>query len=355
MAPQPPASELLLSACLVVRDEAARIGACLDALTGLADEVVVHDTGSTDGTLDALRRRDVVLVEGTWADDFAAARNTALRAAHGEWVLSLDADEVATADGPALRARLATCPERRLLVTIVNEGPAPAGGYAFTAVRLFRREGARWRGRVHERVVHEGVVHEGVVPGAPAEGALPEELLTLQHSGYATAEALQRKGRRNAALAQRALDELLASADPDPRELAALALDLGRASMGAGQLQRAVDAFEAVRDATGAGLLWQQATDYLARLLLGAGQPDVALVLAEQLRGSGAGAEHCDWLRAQALAQLGRVAEALDLLAGITRLVDTAGRRQDLRLVEELRVLCREVLAAAPRAPTPPG
>lgn len=87
----------LLSACLIVRDEAPRIRGCLDALAPLIDEIVVHDTGSTDGATQLLQA-GVVLVQGSWADDFAAARNVALRRARSEWVLSVDADEVVLAD-----------------------------------------------------------------------------------------------------------------------------------------------------------------------------------------------------------------------------------------------------------------
>ncbi|NYD24589.1 glycosyltransferase [Kineococcus aurantiacus] len=338
-----PARAPFLSAVLIVRDEVHRVGECLDALPGLADEIVVHDTGSTDGTLEELHRRDVVLVEGAWRDDFAAARNTALAAARGEWVLSLDADEVVSADPRALRAHLDSGGPPRRLVTILNEEVPPAGGYSFTAVRLFRRDGARWNGRLHERILHER--------DPEAEPALvPPAVLSLHHSGYSTPEALRRKGERNAVLARRALDELLVTPGVDPRAVADVALDLGRAHMGAGQLQRAVEVFEAVRDAEADGRSWQRATDYLARLLLGAGQPDLALGLAEQLRARGAGTKHCDWLRAQALAQLRRPGEALEALAHVDQLVDLDGRIRGTEAVRELRSLCREMQLALQRA-----
>ena len=93
------------------------------------------------------------------------------------------------------------------------------------------------------------------------------------------------------------------------------------------------------------GPLWQQATDFLARVLLGAGEADVAVALAEQLRGSGAEGTYCDWLLAQGLAQLGRPAEALHLLAGVHRLVDPAGRSYDTAQVTVLRELCAQLPA----------
>ncbi|WP_337063522.1 glycosyltransferase family 2 protein [Kineococcus sp. G2] len=332
----------LLSACLIVRDEAHRLEVCLDALDGLVDEIVVHDTGSTDGTVDLLHRRDVALVEGGWSDDFAAARNTALERARGEWVLSVDADEVVQGDAIALRALLGRQPGPALLVSIVNVATAEAGGdVTSVSPRLFRRHDAVWRGRVHERVEHPGTA-------AAAPVAVPEEVLRLQHEGYATTEALAVKGRRNARLAERALEELLTTVPRDDAAVARACLALGRACVGAGDRQRAVDAFEAVRELTSAGPEWQQATDVLTRVLLGAGEAAVALALAEQLLASGAERAYCDWLRAQALAQLGDASGALDLLARVDRLVDPAGQRYGLEKVAALRVLC-EGLARASR------
>ncbi|WP_432538028.1 glycosyltransferase family 2 protein [Kineococcus arenarius] len=331
----------LLSACLIVRDEADRLEVCLDALDGLVDEVVVHDTGSTDGSLDLLRRRDVVLIEGEWGDDFATARNTALEQARGEWVLSVDADEVAQGDAVALRALLGRLPGPALLVSIVNVASAEAGGdVTSVSPRLFRRDGAVWRGRVHERVEHPSTA-------AATPAAVPEEVLRLQHEGYATVEALAAKGRRNARLAERALGELLAAAPRDDAAVARTCLALGRACVGAGERQRAVDAFEAVRELTSTGTEWQQATDVLTRVLLGAGEAAVALALAEQLLASGAERAYCDWLRAQALAQLGDAPGALDLLDRVDRLVDPAGQRYGLEQVAALRVLCEDLARAS--------
>lgn len=167
------------------------------------------------------------------------------------------------------------------------------------------------------------------------------------HHGYTTAEDMHRKGVRNAELAQSALDQLLRQRPADRGAIAAVALDLGRACIGSGELQRAVDAFEAVRELEPSGLVWQQATDFLARVLLGVGEADLARVLADQLRASGSGEQYCDWLTAQAQAQSGDPEGALDRLRGVRSLVDPAGRRYDLAAVEELRGLCSALLPRA--------
>ncbi|WP_432519342.1 glycosyltransferase family 2 protein [Kineococcus sp. SYSU DK006] len=333
--------DVLLSACLVVRDEAARIDRCLQALAGLVDEVVVHDTGSLDGTPARLAAHGAVVVAGGWEDDFAAARNVALERARGRWVLSVDADEVVRADAAALRRWLADVPEDQLAVTIRNPVVGGGAGYASTTVKLFRRAGARWAGRVHERVVSRGVEDDET----PLR-LVPPHLLHIEHDGYADLDTQHRKSARNARLAALQLDDLAACAQPDPREVARAALDLGRSCIGAGELQRAVDALELARAAAASGALWRQATDHLARLLLGAGEAEVALVLADQLEGGGAPPEYCRWLRAQGLAQTGRPADAIAQLQHVGAIVDTAGRSHDPAALGRLRALCEELLAA---------
>src|SRR3974390_1612326 len=78
---------------LIVRNEEQTLGRCLDSVRGLAEEIVVVDTGSTDRTREIAAARGARVVEFPWCDDFAAARNESLRQATGPWVLWLDADE----------------------------------------------------------------------------------------------------------------------------------------------------------------------------------------------------------------------------------------------------------------------
>jgi len=82
-----------LSICMIVRDEADRIARCVQRHLGLADEIVVVDTGSKDETPGLAREAGARVVEFEWRDDFAAARNASLEAARGRWALILDADE----------------------------------------------------------------------------------------------------------------------------------------------------------------------------------------------------------------------------------------------------------------------
>src|SRR6516225_1019893 len=64
-----------LTISLIVRNEEQSLGRCLDSLQGLGDEIVVVDTGSTDGTRQVAAGRGARVFDFPWCDDFAAARN----------------------------------------------------------------------------------------------------------------------------------------------------------------------------------------------------------------------------------------------------------------------------------------
>ena len=95
-----------LSLAMIVRNEAGRLGACLESARGVADEMVVLDTGSTDGTREVAAAHGARVETFPWIDDFAAARNASLGLCTGDWTLVLDADErLDAACGRALALR----------------------------------------------------------------------------------------------------------------------------------------------------------------------------------------------------------------------------------------------------------
>ncbi|MFC7483394.1 hypothetical protein ACFQX7_29960 [Luedemannella flava] len=129
--------------------------------------------------------------------------------------------------------------------------------------------------------------------------------------------------------------------------VAATLLDLGRSLVGAERRQEAVDAFETLRELFPGTREWLVATDFLARQVLAAGLDEVCLVLVDQLRAAGAPPMYCDWLAAQAIAQLGDVAAAQRLLDGVTEVVDTDGRRYETTALRELKDLLGSLAPAA--------
>lgn len=83
-----------ISLCMIVKNEEDVIGRCLDCVQGIADEIIVIDTGSTDRTKEIVKEYTKKLYDFTWIDDFAAARNFAFSKATKNYILWLDADDV---------------------------------------------------------------------------------------------------------------------------------------------------------------------------------------------------------------------------------------------------------------------
>ncbi len=82
-----------LSVCLIIKNEEKFLGNCLNSVRGLADEIIVVDTGSRDKSKEIALSHGAKVFDFAWQDDFAAARNFSLQQATGDWILILDADE----------------------------------------------------------------------------------------------------------------------------------------------------------------------------------------------------------------------------------------------------------------------
>jgi tetratricopeptide (TPR) repeat protein len=83
-----------LSLAMIVKNEAQVLGRILSQVRHLCDELVIVDTGSTDGTIELAESFGARVFPFEWIDDFAAARNYAFSQCTGQWILWLDADDV---------------------------------------------------------------------------------------------------------------------------------------------------------------------------------------------------------------------------------------------------------------------
>jgi hypothetical protein len=322
-------ANLRLAAVIIVRDEAELLARCLDSLRGVVDEIHVHDTGSTDGSPEVALRAGAILSAGLWNNHFAEVRNAAMQGWTADWALSIDADDQVHADLPRLRELLATLPADAASLEIDNERQGDP--FTYRTVRLFRPVRTRWVGRVHEQVVAR--------KGTLRVVDLPRDIIHLAHTGYDTAEQREAKALRNMILGRMELDDLAGDPAGNRDLIARTLLDLGRSCIGAAHRQDAVDTLEMLRDLFPGTRERLQGTDHLAQLMLAEGLDEVALVLVEDMRASGAESTYCDWLAAQALAQLGDVDEAARLLGNVGRIVDTAGRRHDASALTEMKKL----------------
>ncbi|GMK44117.1 beta 1,4 glucosyltransferase [Paenibacillus glycanilyticus] len=83
-----------ISLCLIVRNEEDVLARCLDSVKGIADEIIVVDTGSLDRTKEIASDYTPKIYDFEWIDHFAAARNFAFGKATCEYILWLDADDI---------------------------------------------------------------------------------------------------------------------------------------------------------------------------------------------------------------------------------------------------------------------
>jgi glycosyltransferase involved in cell wall biosynthesis/predicted Zn-dependent protease len=227
-----------LSVCLIVKNEEKFLGQCLKSIRGLATQIVVVDTGSTDRTVEIAKEFGAEVYTFTWGDDFSSARNAALEHATGDWVLVLDADEELSATGAeALKTAMSHAAVMAWRLPIVDVG-READGCAYVP-RLFRNApGLFYVGRVHEQVFSSIEVRRG-------EWGLENRVgdASLIHHGY-TAEMTRDRNKveRNLKLLERAVEEL-----PDePHLLMNLGLELGRSGRETEALERYRQAFDSL-------------------------------------------------------------------------------------------------------------
>ncbi len=141
--------------CMIVKNEAESLPRCLESVRGVVDEVVVVDTGSTDGTVAVAKQFGAHVYDHPWQDSFSEARNYALQFVKSEWVLQLDADEeLERADAPLLRQVVRGQDYHAVYLSILNY--MPQGRTQLYYPRLFRRGKAHYEGIVHNQLVYEG-------------------------------------------------------------------------------------------------------------------------------------------------------------------------------------------------------
>lgn len=151
-------SKPTLSVIVITKNEADRIARCLSSVSGIADEIIVVDSGSTDDTV-AIARRFTDQVTVTDWPGYGPQKQRALEMATGTWVLSIDADEALSPElMREIPKTLAKDPPEvmfRLPWATMMFGRQLKYGRSGRAIRrLFRREGARFSdARVHETVI----------------------------------------------------------------------------------------------------------------------------------------------------------------------------------------------------------
>jgi glycosyltransferase involved in cell wall biosynthesis len=147
-----------LSVVIICKNEADIISRTLQSLEGLTDDIIVYDNGSTDNTIEVIKKFTVQLHQGVW-EGFGKTKNKAIALAAHDWILSLDADESISEElknelmqwKPDSEKTVYKIPFRNFIGNkILRHGDWGTDQH----IRLFNRKAATWNeADVHEQLV----------------------------------------------------------------------------------------------------------------------------------------------------------------------------------------------------------
>ena len=187
-----------ISACAIMKNEMPHVEAWLNNARVFAQEIIVVDTGSTDGTNEFLAKQfDVKLISYEWQHDFAQAKNVALQEATGDWLVFTDADEcfyqpqniieyLEQLDKKSTSIEAIFCPIDNIDADnnneIINSDVVP---------RIIRNYvGIKYMGAVHEQLT------KGGEPWQDIKYVVADRNLAIRHTGYST-KVIPFKHQRN--------------------------------------------------------------------------------------------------------------------------------------------------------------
>ncbi len=145
-----------LSSVIITFNEERNIGRCLDSLSGIADEIVVVDSGSTDKTGEICKKYGVKFVHHPF-EGHIEQKNYAITQCSNEFILSMDADEALS---PELKESILSVKNNwekdgysfNRLTNYCGKWIHHCGWYPDTKLRLFRKGRGKWAGtNPHDR------------------------------------------------------------------------------------------------------------------------------------------------------------------------------------------------------------
>lgn len=179
---------------MIVMNEEEHLRDCLLSVRDIVDQIVVVDTGSTDGTIQIANEFNAEVYHFEWINDFSAARNFALRKSTCDWILYLDADERFSSKSKIELKSISRTNELLGVNCFVKSPDTETGREnVIRYPRLFRNsDKIRFSGSVHEQIIESLQVNEYKVVNSSIE---------IIHLGYdVSKEKKKEKALRNLAL-----------------------------------------------------------------------------------------------------------------------------------------------------------
>lgn len=187
-----------ISACAIMKNEINHVEAWLDNVKTFAQEIIVVDTGSKDGTNEFLSKQsDVKVFHYEWQNDFAQAKNVALQEATGDWLVFIDADECFYQPENIieyLRHMNKQSPDTDVIFCPIDNIDADSNNEIINSdmvPRLIRNHvGIKYIGAVHEQLA------KGREPWRDIKYVVADRNLAIRHTGYST-KVIPFKHQRN--------------------------------------------------------------------------------------------------------------------------------------------------------------
>jgi tetratricopeptide (TPR) repeat protein len=230
-----------LSLCMIVRDEASNLPACLKSVEQVVDEMIVVDTGSTDCTIAIAQSFGAQVHLFDWCDDFAAARNVALKYAQGDWVLVLDADETLISTSISGLKQAIQAPNHLVVNLLRAEIGASQAPYSLVS-RLFRNHPEISFAHPYHESIDDSV--ECLLQKDPRWRVIELSEVAIQHTGYSAGAIAQRQKIERA---RRIMERYLGTHPNDAylcNKLGALYAEIGELEAAIALLQRGLKTAE---------------------------------------------------------------------------------------------------------------
>lgn len=184
---------------MIVKDEAQTLARCINCIKPFADEIIVVDTGSVDGTADIARSLKAKVFFFEWCDDFSAARNFSFSKAECDLVMWLDADDVITPENAQKIAELKSRDDYdvaflKYAAAFDNDEPT----FVYYRERIVRRAlNLKWQGFVHETITPAGirVYSDACIYHKKVKAGDPKRNLAIYQSRISAGYALDARGK----------------------------------------------------------------------------------------------------------------------------------------------------------------
>ena len=219
-----------LSLCMIVKDGEKYIEQCIESVLPAIKDIIIVDTGSSDSTLEKIKRFNPSVYQMEWKNNFANARNASLKYASGDYIIVLDADEVVYAEDlpkliETIRHTNADCISIRFH-NFIDENDESSFNI-HEGLRIFKNGSYHFKGAIHEQPIFNFSGRKPVIEHSDVR---------VKHYGYLKSNAGEKKFDRNMTI----LKETLEKSPKEPFHL----FNMGNQYMSIGDYKTALEFYD---------------------------------------------------------------------------------------------------------------